>query len=229
MKLTPVFRHNTPDMETFIIVLLVLTSIAAVTVIVERALALREEKVAPRALTEAVVNYSTPRDLQMLKSVCSQNASPLAKLLLFSAEHLDMPKSENSALVETRARYEISKLERGLVVLEIIVGIAPLMGLVGTIFGLISLFGSMDTGAAANTGKFANGISIALYATLMGLVIAIPALISWSYFSRKVEAFAVKMEAVCDEFLRKHYRNETAVAEAAAGAQRAAAAAAKSH
>lgn len=229
MKPKPVFRHNTPDMETFIIILLVATSITAVTVIVERALALREEKVAPRALTEAVVNYATPRDLQMLKSVSSQNSSPLAKLLLFSVDHLDMPKGENTALVETRARYEISKLERGLVVLEIIVGIAPLMGLVGTIFGLISLFASMDTGTASNSAKFANGISIALYATLMGLVIAIPALISWSYFSRKVEAFAVKMEAVCDEFLRKHYRNETVEKAAVAARGAAAAAAAKSH
>jgi biopolymer transport protein ExbB len=210
-------------METLILVLLVLTSITAVTVIVERALALRDEKVAPRAIAEAVVNYGSARDLQMLKSVCSQNASPLAKLLLFSVDHLDMPKGENSALVETRARYEISKLERGLVVLEILVGIAPLMGLVGTIFGLISLFGSMDSGAAANTGKFANGISIALYATLMGLVIAIPSVISWSYFSRKVETFTVKMEAICDEFLRKHYRTENANGDASASQSRAAA------
>ena len=197
-------------METIIIIALVLTSITTVTFIVERGLALQVKKVIPQPLIDAVLNYTSSRDLQMLKSVCAQNASPLAKLLLFSADHLDMPKGENTALVETRARYEISKLERGLVVLEIIVGIAPLMGLVGTIFGLISLFGSMDTGAAANTGKFANGISIALYATLMGLMIAIPALVSWSYYSRKVENFAVRMESVCDEFLRKHYRTEGA-------------------
>ena len=210
-------------METLIFILLVVTSITAVMFIVERGLALRERNVVPQPLTDAVLNYGSARDLQMLKSVCAQNASPLAKLLLFSADHLDMPKSENSALIETRARYEISKLERGLVVLEILVGIAPLMGLVGTIFGLISLFGSMDSGAAANTGKFANGISIALYATLMGLVIAIPSVISWSYFSRKVETFAVRMEAICDEFLRKHYRTENASSDASASQSRAAA------
>lgn len=195
-------------METVIMIALAVTSITAVTFIVERGLALRIKKVIPQALIEAVLNYGSGRDLQMLKSVCAQNASPLAKLLLFSADHLDMPKSENSALVETRARYEISKLERGLVFLEIIVGIAPLMGLVGTIFGLILLFGAMDQGAAADTTKFAAGISTALNATLMGLLIAIPALIAWSYYTRKVETFAVRMESVCDEFLRKHYRTE---------------------
>ena len=197
-------------METIIIIALVLTSITAVTVIVERGLALRVGKVIPSPLIDAVLNYSSVRDLPILKTVCTQNASPLSKLLLFSADHLDMPKSENTALVETRARYEISKLERGLVALEIIVGIAPLTGLVGTIFGLIKLFGTLDSGAAADTSKFAGGISIALYATLLGLLIAIPALVSWSYFTRKVETFAVRMEALCDEFLRKHYRTEAA-------------------
>ncbi len=190
---------------------LVVTSVTAVTFIVERGLALRVKKNIPQALIDAVLSYGSGRDLQMLKSVCAQNASPLSKLLLFSSDHLDMPKSEISALVETRARYEISKLERGLVVLEIIVGIAPLMGLVGTIYGLITLFGNMDAGAAADSSKFAQGISLALNATLMGLLIAIPALIAWSYYSRKVESFAVRMEAICDEFLRKHYRTESAV------------------
>jgi biopolymer transport protein ExbB len=198
-------------METIIIVALVLTSITAVTVIVERGLALRVPKVIPQPLIDAVLNYNSTRDLPILKTVCTQNPSPLSKLLLFSSDHLDMPKSENTALVETRARYEISKLERGLVVLEIIVGIAPLTGLVGTIFGLIKLFGTLDAGAAADTSKFAGGISIALYATLLGLLIAIPALVSWSYFTRKVETFSVRMEALCDEFLRKYYRTEAAV------------------
>jgi biopolymer transport protein ExbB len=195
-------------METAILIALVATSVTAFTFIVERGLALRVRKVVPQPLIDAVLSYGSGRDLQMLKSVCAQNACPLSKLLLFSADHLDMPKPENSALVETRARYEISKLERGLVFLEIIVGIAPLTGLVGTIFGLITLFGSMDSAAAADPSRFANGISIALYATLMGLLIAIPALIAWSYYSRKVETFAVRMEALCDEFLRKHYRTE---------------------
>jgi len=124
-------------MESVILIALLITSVAAVTFIVERGLALRAKKVIPQPLIDAVLSYGSGRDLQMLKSVCAQNACPLAKLLLFSADHLDMPKGENSALLETRARYEISKLERGLIVLEIIVGIAPLTGLVGTIFGLI--------------------------------------------------------------------------------------------
>jgi biopolymer transport protein ExbB len=192
-------------MELLIIIALVVTSVTTVTFIVERGLALREGRIIPSPLVDAVVNYGSSRDLNVIKAVCTQNASPLSKLLLFACDHLDLPKNENSELIETRARYEISKLERGLVVLEIIIGVAPLLGLVGTIFGLIILFASVDLTAGTGSKQFATGISTALNATLMGLLIAIPALISWSYFSRKVETFAVRMEALCDEFLRKHY------------------------
>jgi len=203
-------------METLIIIALVLTSITAVTFIVERGLALREAKVIPAPITDAALNYAGARDLMVLKSVCTQNPSPVSRLLLFSADHLDMPKDENSSLVETRARFEITKLERGLVVLEIIVGVAPLMGLVGTIYGLITLFAAQGLETAAQDhSRFAQGISIALNATLLGLLIAIPALISWSYYNRKVETFGVRMESLCDEFLRKHYRTENSTCDAA--------------
>ena len=85
-------------------------------------------------------------------------------------------------------------------------GIAPLLGLVGTIYGLVILFGSM--GQTVDNAKFAQGISLALNATLLGLLIAIPTLAAWSYYNKKVETFAVEMESLCDEFLRKHYRTE---------------------
>jgi biopolymer transport protein ExbB/TolQ len=106
-------------------------------------------------------------------------------------------------------RHEVTMLERGLVVLEIIVGIAPLLGLVGTIYGLILLFHSqgMDLTVQASNNGFARGISTALNATLLGLLVAIPALIGWSYFNRKVETLSVEIEGLCDEFLRKSYRN----------------------
>lgn len=199
-------------METVIIIALIVTSVICVTFIVERGLALREKKVIPQPISDAVMSYRSGRDLQVLRTICTQNASPLARLLLFSADHLDQPKEENIALLETRARHEVTHLERGLVVLEIIVGIAPLMGLVGTIYGLIILFGQMDQSAAAQSAEFARGISVALNATLLGLLIAIPALVAWSYYTRRVETYTVRMEGLCDEFLRKHYLPESSLA-----------------
>lgn len=194
-------------MDIFFIIALLVTSVIAVAFTVERGLALRWAKVVPPAITRAVQNYRGVSDLRHLQYACEQNPSPLGRLILFGSEHLDWPKTENVDVVETRARYEVSRLERGLVVLEIIVGIAPLLGLVGTIYGLITLFGSMNQ-AVVDNAKFAQGISLALNATLLGLLIAIPALVAWSYYNKKVETIAVEMESLCDEFLRKHYRGE---------------------
>jgi len=199
-------------MDIFFLVALIMISVIAVTFIIERGLALRWEKVIPRSVGTAVANYHSTSDLPQLQSICRQSPSTVSRLLLFTTEHLDWPKNENIDVLETRARHEVSKLERGLVVLEIIVGIAPLLGLVGTIYGLIILFGSMNQDAASQSAEFARGISLALRATLMGLLVAIPALAAWSYYSNKVENLAVEMESLCDEFLRKHYRTENSFA-----------------
>lgn len=191
-------------MELFILILLVGASLAGLTFIIERGLALRWKKVVPPEVEKAVANCREPGDLPMLRRVCEQNPSPLSRLLLLADKNRDWPREENADALQTRARYEIARLERGLVILEIVVGIAPLLGLVGTIYGLIILFGGMvETG---DSNSMARGIALALRATLMGLLTAIPSLISWSYYNKKVETLAVEMETLCDEFLRRQYR-----------------------
>src|SRR5829696_3033517 len=151
-------------MDIFFIIALVITSIVAVTFIVERGLALRWVKVIPSDVVYAVQSYRSESQLQQLRNVCQTNPSTMSRLLLFATEHLDWPKTETVDVLETRARHEVTKLERGLVVLEIIVGIAPLLGLVGTIYGLITLFGSMSAVTGVDSVKFAQGISLALNA-----------------------------------------------------------------
>lgn len=195
-------------MDIFFYIALIVTSIIAVAFIIERGIALRWHKVIPPIVADTVQSYHSGRDIGRLQATCEQNPSAMSRLLLFAIEHVHWPKTENVQVIETRARNEVAKLERGLVVLEIIVGIAPLLGLVGTIYGLIVLFGSWHQAAATDSIRFAQGISLALRATLMGLLIAIPTLVGWSYYSKKVENLAVEMESLCDEFLRKHYRAE---------------------
>lgn len=194
-------------MEQAIMIFLTLTSVVSVTFIVERALALRAARVIPPVLADAVENCQSESDLPMLRRLCEQHPSPLGRLLLVAASHLDCPKGENVDALQTKARHEMAQLERGLVVLEIVTGIAPLLGLVGTVYGLILLFTGL--GQQALTGDnsvFAAGIALALRATLMGLLVAIPSVVAWSYFSKKVENLAVEMETLCDEFLQRQYR-----------------------
>lgn len=191
--------------------LLVIASVVSLTFIIERGLALRWNKVLPPSVEEVVSKCSSPGELELLRQVCESRPSALSRLLLVAVSHLDWPKAENENAIETRARHEIIRLERGLVVLEIIVGIAPLLGLVGAVHGLITLFGDLGgTGLSDNT-ILAKGIAIALHTTLVGLLVAIPTLIAWSYYNRKVETLTVELETLSDEFLRQQYRGGEAV------------------
>jgi biopolymer transport protein ExbB len=190
--------------------LLILTSLVGLTFIVERGFALRWRRVVPAEIEGAVESCQTSEDLPMLRRVCEQHDSPMSRLLLLAANHLDWPKADNLDALRTRARHEITRLERGLVVLEIIVGIAPLLGLVGTIFGMMTLFGNIGAEGLGDANKLANGIAVILVTTLWGLIIAIPSLVFWSYYNKKVETIAVEMETLCDEFVRRQYREEAA-------------------
>jgi biopolymer transport protein ExbB len=194
------------DMEDIVYLMLGLTSLVGLTFIIERGIALRWRRVVPTEIEDAVESCQSLDDVPMLSRVCERHKSPMGRLLLLAAEHLDWPKAENTDALQTRARHEIARLERGLVVLEIIVGIAPLLGLVGTILGMMTAFGNVGRAGQIDAAELAKGISLILRATLMGLLIAIPSLIFWSYYSKKVETIAVEMETRCDEFIRRLYR-----------------------
>lgn len=198
-------------MESFILGLLAVTSIVAVAFIVERGWALRRGNVIPAEVESAVENCRDEAQLPMLEQICRRHPSTLSRLVQLAISHLHWPKGEMVDMVQTRARHEITQLERGLVVLEIATGIAPLLGLVGTVYGMIVLFGSIgDAGLAVDdpSARFAQGIALALRATLLGLLIAIPSLTAWSYYNKRVETLAVEMELLCDELVRRFYRQD---------------------
>ena len=192
-------------MEVIIIGILLLASVVGLTFIVERGVALRAAKVIPSAVEGALETFRTVHDLPMMRRICQQNPSAISRMLLLADQHRHWSKTENTGSLETYARQEISKLERGLVILEIVVGVAPLLGLVGTVYGLIALFAVMGTSGPNENGEFARGIATALSSTLLGLLTAIPSLVAWSYYNKKVESHAVKMASLCDAFMRQLY------------------------
>lgn len=198
-------------MELLVYTLLFATSIIGLGFIIERGLALRWHKVVPPEIEAAVESCQRPEDVPMLRRVCEEHPAPLGRLLLTAADHLDQPKADNTDAVQTRARHEVVRLERGLVVLEIIVGIAPLIGLVGTIAGMMSAFSDLGQTGLNDVSKLAGSIGLILKATLFGLLIAIPALISWSYFNKKVDVLSIEMERLCEEFVRRQYREPSVI------------------
>jgi biopolymer transport protein ExbB len=194
-------------MKSVIIGVLILASVISIFLIVERAIALRQESVIPSRLAQSQTTCHTAQDLMSLRTACNAQPSPFGRLLACCIDHLHLPREDNVEILQTRARAEVVKMERGIVVLEIITGVGPLLGLVGTIFGLITLFKGMGVEVTSEqTAMFSEGISLALEATLLGLAVAIPSLIGWSYYNRKIEAMVVEMENLCDTFLRGQYQ-----------------------
>ena len=154
---------------------------------------------------------------ERLARIVGQDHSSLARIARVALQHLRWPRSENVEFVQTRGRYEMVRLERGLIVLEIITGIAPLIGLIGTVSGLVHVFSGLglSTGAS-DTKSVALGISEALNCTIFGLSIAVPSLIAFSYFSKKVENMSVEMETLVTDLISKCYYGRMTRDEAAA-------------
>ncbi len=182
-------------------------SVVSLMIIIERGFALARGRVISSLLENSIDNFSSLEDISKVADILLRDQSSLSRLIAAAVKHSDRPKVENSDAVQTTARHEVLQLERGLVILEIIVGIAPLLGLLGTVAGLIGIFSSVGGEGLGSQGmKIALGISEALNTTVAGLVIAIPSLTFWSYYNKKIENLAAEMEALCGEFLTKLYR-----------------------
>jgi len=190
---------------------LLICSWAAVAVIILRTIALRRDVVMP-PIIEREIEALQPEDSEgvvKLSRMVRNDNSTLARIAQVGLQNLNWPKMENIEAVQTKARYEVLRLESGLFVLEIIIGIAPLLGLLGAVAGLVKVFAAFGANAAStNPQLMAKGISEALSTTIVGLAIAIPSLIAYSYFSKKVETMASDMESLISELLAKCYHQK---------------------
>jgi biopolymer transport protein ExbB len=179
-------------------------SIVAVTTIILRGIALREKNVMPLVIQSEIERLAPGASPERLMRIVSHDESSLARITRVALQHLRGPRSENVEVVQTRARHEMVRLEKGLIVLEVIVGIAPLLGLIGAVSGLVHVFSHLGlSSGAADTRQIALGIAEALNATVFGLSIAVPTLIAFSYFSKKVEVMSVEMETLVVELISK--------------------------
>ena len=185
---------------------LLVCSIVSVTTMILRGIALRENNVMPFVIQSEIERLAPGGSAERLARIVHHDPSSLARIARVALQQLRAPRSENVEAVETRARHEMVRLEKGLIVLEVITGIAPLLGLIGAVSGLVHVFSQLglSTGAS-DTRQIANGIAEALNATVFGLSIAVPTLVGFSYFSKKVEVMSVEMETLVVELISKCY------------------------
>jgi biopolymer transport protein ExbB len=172
---------------------LLAVSIIAVALIIERFLILRKEKIVPGGLLEKVLAAYQKQGVSedMLENL-SQD-SPLGQVLASGLRNYKSSRYVMKDAIEEAGSAVAHELERFLTTLGTIATISPLMGLFGTVVGMIEIFNSQSP-TGSNPPELAHGISVALYNTAFGLVIAIPAMIFFRHFRGRVEGFVVEME-----------------------------------
>jgi biopolymer transport protein ExbB len=172
---------------------LLFASVIAVALIIERSFSLRRSRVVPAGLLDNVIadlrqHGSSP---EMVSRVAAH--SPLGRVLAAGLRNVSSTRVIMKESIEESGRVVVHDLERFLTTLGTIAAISPLLGLFGTIVGMIDIFASQGVNGA-NPAQLAKGISIALYTTGLGLIIAIPATIFWRHFRRLIDDFVVDME-----------------------------------
>jgi biopolymer transport protein ExbB len=188
---------------------LIICSVLGLALIIERFLSLKTAKVAPPQLLDEVLKASgtalpAPEVIAQL-----EKNSALGEVLASGLQALQAkPSSSDEELrnaLESSGRVVAHRLERYLSALATIASVAPLMGLFGTVVGMIEIFGSQSPAGGAtggNPAQLAQGISIALYNTAFGLIIAIPALIFWRYFRARVDEYLLTLEQAGERMLQ---------------------------
>ena len=172
---------------------LILTSIIGVAIILERFWSLRNSQIIPEGLMVEIKTMIKQNNLDNSKVNILKNSSPLGDILAVAiAKRKDSVEEIKSALDE-RAGFIVHNLERYLGVLVTIATVAPLLGLFGTIIGMVELFSSF-TSSGHDVAVFARGISIALYNTAGGIVVAVPAMIAYRFFRSKIDNYLNEME-----------------------------------
>jgi biopolymer transport protein ExbB len=180
--------------------LLLTASMVALALIVERLIYLRRAKLLPKQLLDEVIRVYhngkiTPDIIEKL-----QSNSPLGAVLAAALRNVDAPRDVMKESIEEAGRAVAHMLERFLTTLGTIAQLATLMGLFGTVVGMIEIFGSQNA-ASANPAQLAHGISVALYNTLFGIGIAMPTMVFYRHFRALVDSFIIDMELQAVKFV----------------------------
>ncbi|HEY4813387.1 MAG TPA: MotA/TolQ/ExbB proton channel family protein [Chthoniobacterales bacterium] len=188
--------------------ILLVCSFVAISVIFLRLIALRKGAVIPRLIEKSIVGYRSGESLEPLRRLVEDDDSAMGQVLDAVVRSSHATKVETLEIVQTRARREVVGLEAGLFILEIIVGISPLLGLLGAVTGLVKVFANIGSGVTSTSDlkEIASGISEALSTTIVGLAIAILAIVAWSTFTRRVETLAIQMESLVTELIDKMFQ-----------------------
>lgn len=169
-------------------------SVLALAIILERTLNLRARKIIQADILRQVRDLLAESQVADAMTLCRRYPSVMGRILLVTIANHDREREELRSIVEDAGRQEAATLDKNLGALGTIAAISPLLGLTGTVFGMIRVFAIISEKGIAHPSQLAGGISEALITTATGLVIAIPTLIFYNYFTNKADRLIVEVE-----------------------------------
>ncbi|WP_374356420.1 MotA/TolQ/ExbB proton channel family protein [Chitinimonas sp.] len=176
------------------IYLIIFASVIGVAIILERSFSLRRSQVLPDGLLALTVQEYKQSGVTADMLTRLQSNSPLGRVFAAGMKNVKSSRDIMKESIEEAGRAVAHDLEKFLTTLGTIATAAPLLGLFGTVVGMIELFGAQAPSGGANPAALAHGISVALYNTAFGIVVAIPALVFYRHFRGSVDSFIVEME-----------------------------------
>ena len=177
---------------------LFICSLIAVAIIIERFAALRRKRITPAAVCSIIEDE---KDAANVVSRARSHPSALTRLLSGLHQARSLGPEKTRAVLATLFKKELSSLERGLTTLEVIASIAPLLGLLGTVLGMVDVFNVVAEVGVGQASALSSGIAKALITTIAGLSVAIPTLVFHSYFMKRTETLALQLEEYSQNFL----------------------------
>lgn len=180
---------------------LAITSVAGTMAILYKALSLSSARVVPNGLARQIEQFQqrvAADKVEPILAEAGKGHSTLARLAAVALRHRGKPRSEITHAVESASRVEIVHLHAGIAVIDVIITIAPLLGLLGTASGLVTIFQGL--GDNSDHLVIARGISEALTTTIVGLAIAVPCVVAHGYFIRRIEMLTARLESLLGDF-----------------------------
>ena len=175
---------------------IILCSIVGLTLVVERLFSLREKKVLNTKHLDEIRKYWLKNDIERAVERCNQLDIPLYRVIKAGLLHCRHGVFEVERAIEAAGQHESSLLSTNLRMLGALANLTPMLGLLGTVLGMIKAFEVISVSGTGNPALVATGISEALITTAAGLIVGIPILLSYHYFKGKVEAFVFEMEEI---------------------------------
>lgn len=192
----------------FVMLFIVLCSMAAVTVMISAGLRLRDPLVLPEGVVKelrSLPTYAAKGDIKPLQEFLEKDPSLIARLGSLAISGTFSSRQECVETITAHAREELHHLERGVSVLEVMVTVAPLLGLLGTTAGLVGMFSAFGSETGPDTATIAKEIGVALRCTIAGLFVAVPSVLAHTYFVRRLDNIAVRLESILHETIQTFF------------------------